>query len=346
MGNLSRRGWVFWVVIAVLVLFISIRLVLPWVIQWYGESTLDGIENFSGEIGAIDLNFFKGGYSIRDLYIRQRAGTVEIPFIHIERIDFSVNWGDLFSGALVGSIIMTEPAINIVLGVTDEATQAPRRGRPFTQILGELFPFRIDLFRIERGRVWFKDMRQEPQYELFMTHIDANVYNLTNSTEVSERLFAQLEMTGTAMRSGRYSMTMNFNPLSTFPLFDLNARLQDLNVVELNGLSRAYASLAFEKGTFDLLTELRSSDNRISGYVRPIFNDLSINSGEEQGLLQEFWEGIAGAAIEAWEDQEHDILTTNIPLDITIEQTDVDFMATVGDALRDAFIRAFIPSFE
>src|SRR6185503_4516305 len=67
---------------------------------------------------------------------------------------------------------------------------------------------------------------------------------------------------------------------------------------------------------------------------------------EGWNVLRLFWEAIVGGAKDLFKNQRQNSLATVVPLrgDLTAPQPDV--FATIGNVLRHAFIRAYLPRFE
>src|SRR5690606_13114891 len=102
------------------------------------------------------------------------------------------------------------------------------------------------------------------------------------------------------------------------PTVDINAHLEGLNLPSLNPFVERFAKFDFERGVLELFTEVKVTSGRMTGYVKPIFEDLNIlELGEESGdnLLELFWEALVGAGAEVLENQPKDRLAARIELE-------------------------------
>lgn len=327
----------FWIITAVFLLLISLRVALPFAAKWYLNSSLQNSADFTGKINKINMNLIRGAYTISGVSLSLKSGDTAISFISAEAIDFLVNWGSLFSGKLIARGEIRVPEMDYVIGVT----QVPQ-GKPLAEIFKELFPVRIDLLILSDAKIRVKNATTNPQYELYMTDVDASIINLTNSRKISEDLYASMKLRGIFMESGVFEMSMSFNPVSVNPVFNLNATMTELDLTELSEAARAHAGITFEKGIFAARSKLTTEKNTITGFIKPVFVNLQVFSTDEEDLLKKFQDAITGATSEIIEDPENRISAT-IPVTIPLKPTDSDYFSIVAGALITSFGKAIIP---
>jgi len=115
-------------------------------------------------------------------------------------------------------------------------------------------------------------------------------------------------------------------------------------------LTRSYGMFDFERGFFDLVVELRARHGQIDGYVKPLFRDIKVFSLnpdiKEDNVVEFFWEALVGVATGVLKNPPRDQFGTVIPLrgDLTGPRTNI--LVVVGNVLRNAFIRAYLPRLE
>ena len=63
-------------------------------------------------------------------------------------------------------------------------------------------------------------------------------------------------------------------------------------------------------------------------------------------MPQFFWQALIGAATTVFKNQPHDQFGTLIPFTGDTSGTSEDILATVGNLLRNAFVRAYLPRLE
>jgi len=88
-------------------------------------------------------------------------------------------------------------------------------------------------------------------------------------------------------------------------------------------------------------------EGQVDGYVKPLFRDLKVLSLskdiKEDNVFEFFWEALVGGVAELLKNPPRDQVGTLIPFtgDMTGPSTDV--LAAIGNVLRNAFVRAYLP---
>jgi hypothetical protein len=124
-----------------------------------------------------------------------------------------------------------------------------------------------------------------------------------------------------------------------------------LDVTKLNELSLAYGKFDFKRGWFDLVIQADANEGQITGYVKPLFRDLKVFSLtqdiKEDSVLQLFWQALVGFVTEIFKNQPRNQFGTLIPFSADASGgTSPDILATIGNILRNAFVRAYLPRLE
>jgi hypothetical protein len=340
----SRTGQI---IIALVLIFASVRIALPYIVKDYVNKTLSEIPEYSGRVGEVDINLIRGAYVIEEVALLKTDGKVPVPFFSAKRIDLSIQWGALFEGSIVGEIELDNPKINFVAGPSEKSSQKSVDDS-WTDKVKELFPLRINRFEIHNGEIHYRDFHSDPQVDIFLKNINASAENLTNSKDISKSLMATINATGNAMGSGKFRLHADINPFKKAPTFNLDAELKNIDLSKLNSFIKAYGKFDVERGTFELFTEMAASEGKFEGYIKPIFRDMKVLSLEEDSSnpLELFWETIVGAVTGLFENKSEDQLAARIPLSGNFDDPDANIWSTIGSVLENAFIRALIPSIE
>jgi hypothetical protein len=153
------------------------------------------------------------------------------------------------------------------------------------------------------------------------------------------------------MDQARLELKMTLDPFSYHPTFHLAVRLLGLDVTKLNDLALAFGKFDFKRGWFDLVIEADSKEGQITGYVKPLFRNLKIFSIRqdlsEDNVLQFFWQALMGGITTALKNFHRDQFGTLIPFTADASgTTSTDILATIGNILRNAFVRAYLPRLE
>src|SRR6185437_2051168 len=137
------------------------------------------------------------------------------------------------------------------------------------------------------------------------------------------------------------------DPFSYRPTFNLAVRLIGLDVTLINQLALTYGKFDFKKGYFDLVVEMDCKEGQFTGYIKPLFRHLQLfwfpKDLREDNPLQFFWQALLGGVEFIFKNQPRDQFGTLIPFSGNESTTKPDILATIGNVLRNAFIRAYLP---
>jgi hypothetical protein len=337
------------ILLALVVLLLAARLALPTAVRWYVNRTINRSEMYEGRIGEIHLHLWRGAYEIDDVRLLKTTGNVPVPLFSAKRVDFAMQWDAVLHRRLVGQMVMFEPELNFVDSGSDSDSQTGAGG-PWLQIIRDLFPFKINSARIRNGQIHFRAVHRDPPVDVYLSQLDASVENLTNIHDDVAPLVTTIAARAKAMNQADFQYEMKLDPFSYRPTFQLAVRLLGLDVTKTNELARAYGNFDFERGWFDLVIEMEAKEGQVQGYVKPLFRDLQVFSLKrdvaKDNPLQLFWEALVGVTTDILKNPPRDQFGTMIPFrgDMTGPQTDL--LAAVGNVLRNAFIRAYLPRLE
>ena len=347
----KKRRWhkILLLALLSLILLASIaRLMLPSYVRWYVNRTLDKSPIYQGTIGDIDIRLLNGGYIIHDVEINKTTGNVPVPFFSAKKIDLHLEWSALLHGKLVGQIAMVQPQLNFVDAPNDSSSQSGSQG-PWLEMIRDLFPFTINSCVIHNGEIHLRVFDANPPVDVSLNQLEAAIDNLSNIHNDVQPLITTVEASGLAMDTGKFEFHMKLNPFSYNPSFELALRVVGLDVTEINALSRAYGKFDFKHGIFDLVVELNAREGALTGYIKPLFRNLTIldlSDLQRDNPLEFFWQSLVGVTTELLKNHPRDQLGTLIPLTGSLDAPQSDILTTLGNLLRNAFIRAYLPRFE
>jgi|KBSMisStaDraftv2_1062788.scaffolds.fasta_scaffold107318_2 hypothetical protein len=348
----KRHGWrIAGIILLVIVALFGIaRLILPSQLRKYVNRTLDRNQLYEGRIGDVQVHLLRGAYSIHDVKISQRTGNVPVPLLAAKRIDFAVQWNALIHGRIVGQFVMAEPELNFVAS-SDENEAQTGAGAPWLQVIRDLFPFKINSAIIREGSVHFRAFKSDKPVDVYLSHLNATIDNLSNIRDETNPLVTKVQASAVAMDQARLDYKMTLDPFSYRPTFHMAVRLLGLDVTKLNDLALTYGKFDFKRGWFDLVIETDSKEGQITGYVKPLFRNLKIFSLKEDisedNVLQFFWQALMGGLTTVLKNFHRDQFGTLIPFTADASgSTSTDILATIGNILRNAFVRAYLPRLE
>jgi hypothetical protein len=348
----SRWRWVRRIAALLILLLIAIRIALPFWVRNYVLKTIDADPLYHGEIEDVDLQLFRGGYTIKNLRLQKTTGNVPVPFFSARRVELSLETRALLSGKMVGRIRIQDPEMNFV-DSSDPATAqtgAEGGGGPWLQMIRDLFPFHINSAEIHNGSIHFRAFQKNPPVDVYLSNLNGTIENLTNIHDEVKPLITTVDATATAMGQARFEFHMLLDPFSYHPTFQLGVRLLGLDVTQVNSLAKAYGQFDFQRGYFDLVIELNAKEGLLDGYVKPLFRNITILSLEKDipkdNIVEFFWEALVGLTNELLKNHPRDQFATVIPLTGDLTAPDTDILTIIGNVLRNAFIRAYLPRFQ
>jgi hypothetical protein len=217
----------------------------------------------------------------------------------------------------------------------------------FIQLIKDFMPLRINRFAVSDGEIHYVDLAKNPVVDIPMTAVNIEGTGLTNETDSTVMLPADIKMTA-ALYNGQLTVNTKLDPLSKIPTFDLNATLTNTDLTNFNNFFNAYANFDVEKGSMGLFCEVAARDGAFTGYVKPLMNDLKILtlSSEEGGPVQIVWEAFLGGVAEVLTNQPKDQFATKVEFSGKFSQPDVDVISAIFAILRNAFIKALEPSLD
>jgi len=346
-----HRGWrrLGLVVVVLVIIGSALRVMMPWAVRDYVNRTLDRNPLYQGTIGPVTLQLWRGAYSIQDVNISKPTAEVPVPFFKAKRVDFAIQWNALLHRKVVGRIVMEQPEINFVASPNANESQSGS-GAPWLEMIQGLFPFRINSGVIKDGSVHFRTYQSEQPVDVYLSSVEGSVDNLSNVRDETTPLVSTVQATALVMDQAKLEYKMTLDPFSYRPTFHMAVRLLGLDVTRLNDLARTYAKLDFKRGWFDLVLEAESNEGQINGYAKPLFRNLKVFSLsedlKEDTVLQFFWQAVAGGVVKLFKNQPHDQLGTLIPFTGDASGTSADILATIGNLLRNAFVRAYLPQLQ
>ncbi len=331
----------------VVALLVALRLALEPVLLDYVNDKLQALEAYDGHIEDLDLALLRGGYDIKGIEIVKTGSGQPVPFFKGDRIEAAVEWRSLLRGSFVAEANLYRPQINLVQAETDEQSQLGKEVN-WVEQFKELFPFRFNTVRILDGTVTFRAPGIRTQDALVARHIDGTLANLTNVADTDKQTFARFQFTASVLDGGSAKVDGSVDPLAPKPTFDLNLRVENVQLPQVNPWLTRFIKADAESGEFELYTELAAADGKFKGYAKPVMRDVNIYaSGEpERNPLKRLWEGLVDFAAEVLENREEDQVAARIPFTGTIERPDTDLLATIASVMRNAFVGAFARSLE
>ncbi len=334
------------VVLCLLVVLIAFRLVLPYIVLKYVNKTLGNIREYDGHVEDIDIALIRGAYKIKELtLVKLNPRTHQkdsIPFFTTPEIDLSVEWKALFKRRIVGEIYLEDPVLNFVKG-RHKHEDVKADTTDFKEVLDKLMPLKINHFQVNNGQIHFRDPYSTPVVDIPMEHIHAEALNLSNVNDSNKLLPSSIVATGDVY-GGKFTLNINLDPLKKEPTFDLNAGIDEVNIVKLNPFFKAYGKFEVNKGKFGLYTEFAGKDGDFKGYVKPLTKDIDI--AQQGNFIQIIWADIIEGAVWVFKNHPKDQVATKLPIEGKFEKPETGMWTAISYLLKNAFVFALRPSID
>ncbi|HEX4121685.1 MAG TPA: DUF748 domain-containing protein [Verrucomicrobiae bacterium] len=345
-GSRRRRIslWLRWTILVLVVILVAGRLALPYFIKSYVNRRLGELPDYTGSVRTIDVHLWRGAYKILNIAIEKKSGDKPpVPFFSSPDIDLSLDWRELFHGAVVGQVIMTRPEVNFVGGGQAQLGT----NQPWESTFESFYPVRINKFEIDDGTVRFRNFQKSLPVNVYLTNFTLVATNLSNARSRPGELPAGIKASGNTIGGGWVDVVIKANPLASTPTFELNAAVTNVDLTALNNFLESYGKFDVARGEFEMYTSFASAQGKYDGFVKVLFKDLDVFSWEKdhkKNILKLFWQAIVGLVSEGLKNQPHDQLAAQIPISGTYSGAHVGIIPAIGSLLKNAFIRALLPN--
>lgn len=334
------------ILIAIVLVLIIIRIILAPVVLHYANKTLANMDGYYGHINDIDLSILRGAYIVKNIYLNKVDSVTDkqTPFFKAQVIDLSVEWGALLKGKIAGELIFDRPVL-IFTQDTTELKDIEKDTTSFRLLLDDFMPLKINRFEINNGYLQYIDNTSQPRVDMTISNLQVLALNLTNADD-SATLLPSTVKASASVYEGSMRVSMKLNALAEKPTFDMNAEIQDLNLVLMNDFFKAYGNFDLNRGVFSMFSEVAAKEGKFKGYVKPVIKDLDVVGIEDKddNFLQKVWESVVGATGVIFKNQKKDQLATKVPMEGNFDDPDVRTFTAIWEVLRNAFIQALLPS--
>jgi hypothetical protein len=336
------------VVLALAAVALALRLMAPGYVQRSINRRLDRIPGYSGHVGDIRLQLWRGAYRISDIEIVQRSGKVREPFFTAKQIDFSIAWREIFRGKFVSDIYITDGRLVFLRGPTEETSQLTA-DRRWQDVINDIFPIDITHLEIKGGILRYVDTTHEPRVDLAVQDLVVVATGLRNRPSNDGEVFpAKIDISGRSIGNGQLRLYAKLEPLAEQPHFDLAVELKKVSLPALNDFLRAYIGIDVARGQFEAFGQMAMQKGHYEGYVKPFLEhvDFTNTADDKKSLGERIWKDAVVAVFELFKNNETKQLATRIPFSGDAQTMDVKTLRTILNGLHHGFIKALPQGFE
>jgi hypothetical protein len=205
---------------------------------------------------------------------------------------------------------------------------------------------RVDRLAIVKSNIGFVNKTANPAYRVFVADTNATLTNLS-SLPTGETAVA--ELTGKFMNSGPASLGFKLLPARPGPDFDLAVQIDEADLRTMNDLLRAHGKFDVVGGRFSLYTELKARNRQISGYVKPLFQDMQVYDPAQdrnKSVLRKTYEAVVGKVSKVLENRRREEVATRVDISGRIDNPNASFIDTIVGLVQNAFFKAILPGFD
>jgi hypothetical protein len=313
----------------------------------YISRRLSELPNLEGGIEAIDIGLLRGRVVLRGLHLVKYAEGRRVLEGNCEEISVQIQWRDLLQGVLVGRVKAKKPFVQVYASVSekgDSSGETPKEALlALCRETRRFMPFHLQSFEVMGGEVEYISQHTHPPYKLQLADLSVSAVNLTNMTAPkgsASHILAEAWTTG----HGRFWMRLKLPAVTDALTFDLQAGVNDMNLVDLNDALRAIAKFDLKRGVCTISSEFKVENGHYEGQVQPHFHNLDLFAWQKdhgKSFLQICRQAVIAFLAGLFKNRPRDELALNIKVSGTFEDADVDIWAAVGSLLRNAFARSF-----
>jgi Domain of Unknown Function (DUF748) len=331
---------------SVLLLLIAIRVALPYILLKLVNKELQNIPGYTGHVDDIDVALIRGAYKIKSIKLEKTGGKIPVPFFSAPLIDLSLQWASLFHGRIVGEIEVDQPILNFVKGPTEETSQT-KIDSSWTDVVKKLMPLKLNKFEIVEGQIHYRDFHSKPTFDIYTSQVHILAENLSNA-EKNKELLPSTITASADVYGGKAAASMKMNALAKTPTFDGKAKLEGLNLANLNNFIDAFAKFDIKSGEISIYTEAAAKNGLIKGYTKPIIKNLKVLNWEKdkEKPLKIAYEAVVDAIAWIFKNHNKEQLATKVEFEGNIKNPNIDIWYLIGQVLKNAFIQALYPSLE
>jgi hypothetical protein len=268
----SRLLRILWLITGVTILCLTaFRLWLPNFIKNQLTERFERMEYYTISFSNIDMSFIDGSYAIENIEVIENESKAPIPIFTADALRFTLPWSNAIDGNFFCNMDMVGAKLNFVRGPSPETSQTSVQSE-LIRVLKKLSPYPVDKFQA-KGEISFRDYHQTPRIEMVVSRIELNGTNLRNTAKEELLLHGKISGTGT-IGGGSIQLDMKVNALQNEPIFEMETRLQNIDMNSLADVLKSDHDVKLDHGTLTLTATTVAEENKIVTNVTRSFKNL------------------------------------------------------------------------
>lgn len=204
---------------------------------------------------------------------------------------------------------------------------------------------KVDTFTLRNATLGFVNETTTPDYRLFLAGTALDVRGFSNRSETDP---VDIDLSGFLNGTGKTTLKASFLPRQHDPDFEMALQVEDADMQKMNDLFRAYGNFDVVGGHFSFYSQLKIKNDKIDGYVKPLFRDLNVydlRQDSKKPIFQQLYEVVIGGIGELLENR-RDQVATQATIAGEAGSPELSTLEVVINLFRNAFFNAIMPGLE
>jgi len=220
-------GWVIGTLaILLLAVFIASYFLDPILRGRVEDSMNQKLVGYHTSLNHAHVHLLSGTLILTGLVVKQDAHPTP-PVADMAKMEFNIQWRELFSGHVVADVLLTHPHvhINLIQLRAEKADPVPLSKKGWQDAIEAAYPFKINLFRIQNGEATYIDT--DPQRPLHLSDISLRADNIRNIHSTDQEYPSPFQADSVVFEKGRMTIYGKANFLAEpFPGILANYQVQ------------------------------------------------------------------------------------------------------------------------
>jgi hypothetical protein len=339
------------VAVSLIVAFVVLRASTPFIIEYYlNERLLPDLGDYSGSVEDIDLALWRVAFRIEGLRVEKAVGKDQVDFLIAPVIEVSLSRRALMNGAIRAKAFLDRLQVNFVDAENPRDRQSGR-GLNWQVLPEDFLKFTLEELEVRQAKIAFRNFTSDPPVNLQATEIDLTATNLTNVADKEGKRVADAEVAANLFDGSPLAFKARFDPFN-FKSFLFAGDIVVKDLAKINNFAQAYGNLDFKSGQGQILVELEADQGKLTGYIKPLFENVQIADWQQDVERQEdnpfrlIWESVTGLVNKIFTNPQSDKFATRIEISGDISDTKVNTWGAIFGIVRNAFAEAINSNFD
>jgi hypothetical protein len=203
---------------------------------------------------------------------------------------------------------------------------------------------RLDRLRVLESNIGLQNASRD--YRVFLNPANLVVEGFTNFA-AGKPAVARLE--GLFMGTGKTDARARFRAGKNGPDLTAKVSIENTKLAGMNDILRSHGKFDVTAGVFSLYSEVRVENGAVSGYVKPLFQDMEVYDAAQdrkKSIFKKVYESVVEWVGEVLENQSRDEVASVVQLRGRVTNPESSTLQVVFSLIENAFFEAILPGFE